>query len=117
MNWTGTVRWLNVAVGAWLLASAFLWSHIYVQFTNTWMVGLACAGMALLAMRVPQARYVNVLLALWLFASVWALPVGTTATFWNNILASVVMCFVALMPNAPGARGDSRREPLHVGTR
>lgn len=113
MERDGSIRWMNVALGGWLFVSGFLWLHSQAQFTNAWVVGLAAAAIALISMRVPQVRFVNVLLALWLFASVWALPVAAQGTFWNNIAVAVVMFFTALTPNTRGGPG---RHPAHFRT-
>ncbi len=69
-----TARIVNIVLGIWLFVSAFIWPHSYAQMTNTWIVGLLCVAFALIAMRVPEVRYLNTLLAVWLFISVWALP-------------------------------------------
>lgn len=96
-----SIRWLNVVIGVWLFLSAFAWSHSNAQFANACVVGLLVAGAALLGMRVPWARHVNALLAPWLFVSSWLLPLELELTFWNNLLAAIVMLFVALTPNTP----------------
>lgn len=101
MKRKASIRWLNVGIGTWLFVSAFLWPHSEAQFANTCIVGLLTAGAALLGMRVPRARHVNVLLAPWVFISAWALPLELELTFWNNLLAAIVMLFVALTPNVP----------------
>ena len=98
-------RVANVILGIWLFLSAFLWPHTYEQMTNTWIVGVLCAFFAVLAMRVPQARYLNTVLAIWLFISAWALPVMNAGTRWNNvILALAIFCFSL----APGYVGGDR---------
>ena len=72
-----TARIVNIILGIWLVVSAFLWPHSYAQMNNAWIVGVLCVAFALVAMRVPEARYLNTLLAVWLFISVWALPMRT----------------------------------------
>lgn len=104
MNDNSAARWINIAVGVWLFISAFIWPHTEAQMTNTWIVGLLCAIFAAAALRVPEARYLNVALAIWLFISVWALPMYNDATFWNNLIFSVVMFVVALIPNVMRGR-------------
>jgi hypothetical protein len=96
-----SIRWLNVLIGAWLFLSAFVWSHSDAQFTNACIVGLLTVGAALLGMRVPWARHVNAVIASWLFVSACVLPLELELTFWNNLLAAIIMLFVALTPNTP----------------
>lgn len=98
MNGNRTRHWINLAVGVWVCASAFLWSHSPAQFTNSWVVGALAAVVAAVALRVPQASFGNVLLSLWLFISAWALPLDVEATCWNNLLAAIVMFFAGLQP-------------------
>lgn len=106
-------RLANAALGAWVFISAFLWMHNEVQFANACVVGLVCVGTALLGLSLPQARYFNALLALWLFLTIWLLPLDAAATFWNHTLAAGVMLYVALKPRMP-----SGREPFQpAGTR
>jgi hypothetical protein len=93
-----TARIINIVLGVWLFVSAFLWPHSYAQMTNTWIVGLLCIAFALIAMRVPEVRYLNTILAAWLFISVWALPSISLATQWNNALIALAIFFVSLAP-------------------
>jgi hypothetical protein len=92
-------RWLNVILGGWLLLSAFLWLHSFEQSRNSMIVGGACAVMAAIALRAPDLRFVNLGIAFWLFVSVWVLPIHHDATFWNNLIVSVLMSAAALLPD------------------
>jgi len=70
-----------------------------------------CVAFALIAMRVPEARYLNTLLAVWLFISVWALPRVTLATQWNNALVAIGIMALSLSAGylgGPGSRPISR---------
>jgi hypothetical protein len=78
---------------------------------NTWIVGVLCAAFAIVAMKVPEARYLNSILAVWLFISVWALPTMSVATQWNNALVAIAVLALSLSPSylrGPGARPISR---------
>ncbi|APR81664.1 Hypothetical protein A7982_07013 [Minicystis rosea] len=66
--------------------------------TNTWIVGVLATAFALIAMRVPEVRYLNAVLGAWLFISVWALPTMSRATVWNNVLVGLAMFIAALVP-------------------
>ncbi|KYF91683.1 hypothetical protein BE17_10525, partial [Sorangium cellulosum] len=94
-------RGINVALGIWLFISAFLWRHSQGQFTNTWVVGALCVVFALLAIWAPWARYLNTILAIWLFVSAWAIPALSVGTVWNNVLVSVAILIVSLLPTVP----------------
>src|SRR5271170_7672622 len=106
-----TARIVNIVLGIWLFVSAFLWPHTYAQMNNTWIVGVLCVAFAVIAMRVPEVRYLNALLAVWLFISVWALPTMLAATRWNNAVVAIAIFFVSLAPGylgGPGSRPMSR---------
>jgi hypothetical protein len=97
-------RVLNVLLGIWLFISAFAWPHSAAQRTNTWIVGVLCVIFALAAMAMSSARYLNTVLAIWLFISAWALPTVSVGTIWNNVLVSIAIFIVSLVPSAAGER-------------
>jgi hypothetical protein len=94
-------RIVNVIIGVWLFISAFVWPHTQQQMNNTWICGALCVVFALIAMAVPWVRYLNTLLAIWLFISAWALPAGHPGTVWNNVLCSIAIFIVSLVPSVP----------------
>src|SRR5579883_2620360 len=102
MKKQNAARILNVVLGVWLFISAFAWPHTYAQMTNTWVLGVLCVIFAIVAMFVDQARYLNTLLAIWLFISAWALPTESPGTVWNNVLCSIAIFIVSLIPTEPG---------------
>ena len=79
-------RIINVILGVCLFISAFVWPHTQAQMTNTWICGVLVVIFALIGMAVPWVRYLNTLLAIWLFISAWALPTANVGTVWNNVL-------------------------------
>lgn len=64
-------RALNALLGAWLLASAFLWPHDGNVRLNDWLTGLWIAATALSAVWAPTLRWANTFLGAWL--GFWAL--------------------------------------------
>jgi hypothetical protein len=87
-------RLITIALGVWLLLSAFIWPHTPSQFSNAWMVGLLIAAFGAISLRVEGGRYGCTVLAIWLFFSNWILPTEYEATAWNNIIVAVAV-FVA----------------------
>jgi hypothetical protein len=55
-------------------------------------------------MGVPWVRYLNTLLAIWLFISAWALPSVSAGTIWNNVLVSIAIFVLSLIPSSPNER-------------
>jgi hypothetical protein len=98
----------NIILGIWLVISAFIWPHNYAQMTNTWIVGALCVVFSVIALRVPEVQYLNTILAIWLFISVWALPTMESETRWNNVIVAVAMFFFSIAPGYIGPRQPTR---------
>jgi len=107
-------RVANIVVGVWLFISAFLWRHSPAQMTNTWVLGLLCVAFALVALAVPEARYLNTALSIWLFLSAFVLPRVSQLTVWNNVISAVAIFLLSLAPAevAPGVRRPVRHGGL-----
>jgi hypothetical protein len=74
--------------------------------TNTWILGVLEVIFALVAIfGVGQARYLNSLLAIWLFVSAWVLPSVNVGTIWNNVIVAIVTFALSLVPSAGEPRG------------
>jgi hypothetical protein len=78
--------------------------------TNTWLLGVLCVAFAVLSLRNPNARYMNTLLAVWLFISAFALPTASVGTIWNNALVGVAIFIVSLVESDTGEM--IRRRPM-----
>ena len=92
-------RLIEVTLGAWLFASAFLWPELRARVTNTWICGVLCVSVAIVAMGLSWARTFNSALAVWLFVGAWALPTAHVATLWNNVLCSIALFLVSRVPS------------------
>ena len=91
------VRVLNVMLGFWMLASAFLWPQAAAQFHNEWLVGLLVMGLGLgTIFGLSRLRWVNFALGLWLFLSALALPHPTFGAFVNQLLVAVLVVVTSL---------------------
>ncbi len=112
VNRVNGARIANLILGVWLFISAFLWPHSRAEMTNTWIMGVIIAVFALIAMRAPQARWVNTAAAIWTFIAVWALPHSNVGTQWNNALVAIVVFLLSLVPGV-GERGF--RQPVRTG--
>lgn len=92
-------RWINIAIGAWVFLSAFLWPHSGAQYSNALVIGAATVVTAAIGLRIPSLRYLNVALAIWLFVSSWFIPTLSSGTMWNNVIASIAILIAALQPS------------------
>ena len=106
-------RLIEVTLGVWLFVSAFLWPELRVRVTNTWISGVLCVTFAIAGMGLSWARTFNSALAIWLFVAAWALPIAHVATLWNNVLCSIALFVVSLVPSdtttLPGGLGRLAR--------
>jgi hypothetical protein len=90
-------RYLNVALGIWLVISAFAWWHSPAHFTNTWLMGVITIVTALIAIGVPGFRFVNTAVGLWLMVSVGELPGVSSATSVNNAVVGVAITMLSFL--------------------
>jgi hypothetical protein len=106
-------RYVTSAIATWLLLSAFLWTHGDAQRVNTWVVGMLMLIVSLAAAVVPKMRYVNTILAMWLFFSTIVLR-GYAPTVANNLIVAAVIFGLSLAPpgRRPGATPPARRSPM-----
>jgi len=109
------VRILNVMLGVWLLVAALGWNGPSAYRINTGAVGLVSCAVALLALRFPRARWVNLGLSLWLFASLWILPRQGEFELWDGMLAAASMFFTAGVPSIVGSSLGGRQADAPLG--
>jgi hypothetical protein len=93
------VRVLNALLGFWLFVSAFMWPHTTAQFHNAWVTGMLVTVFAVAAIAgVHRARFLNFVLALWLFFSTLFLPRLSAGTAVNHMLLAVALIVTSLFP-------------------
>jgi hypothetical protein len=99
-------RYVNIALGIWLVLSSYLWPHSSAQFANLWISGLIVARFAAVAITTPQLRFFNSALGIWLILSPFLLSRLSIATAWNNVLVGAVITLASLV--GPGRTFSSR---------
>jgi hypothetical protein len=92
-------RYTTIAVGVWLSLSAFLFSHVDLTRTHTWIVGFLVVLAGLFTIRYPVARPLNTTLAVWLVATTLIFFPGSELTFWHNIGVGLVLFMLSVLPN------------------
>ena len=90
-------RYVNIALGIWLVVSAYLWRHSSAQLANVWISGLIVARCAAVAIAAPRIRFFNTAVGVWLILSSLVLPRVSTATAWNNVLVGALIIAVSLV--------------------
>jgi hypothetical protein len=101
-------RYTSLALGAWLMLSAFLLSYTGTNRTNAAVCGFLIALTSLWSVRSPQTRRVDALFATWLFFSTLALHRGPSVPAWNNILCAIATFVLSFVP--------SRASDMHART-
>jgi len=102
-------RWprsVNIVLGAWVVVSTVLWSASTAASVNGVVLGAMIAAVGLLALFAQQARAVNVILAVWLFASAWFIPGTTSYLFVSHLLTALAVLCVAAMPRGEHLEAD-----------
>ena len=107
------LRAANVLLGTWLIASSFLWPHTVAQQVNAIVVALLAIAFAVAESRKPKVRYLNIVLAIWLFVSTLALPGTSTATLWNALFVAIMMVSCTITPREPDQLEVMVERPAH----
>jgi hypothetical protein len=97
-------RYLNVLLGTWLFASAFLWEHSRDARGASWLMGGMIAMNAFASIFASPARFANVIVGV--MALVWHLTAGAEhpLTYLNGVLVSGLVIVLALLPSHKDAR-------------
>jgi hypothetical protein len=92
------IQGMNVAIGIWFILTPAIWAHNPAEAWNARIAGAVCALVALVSMVVPRVRFLNTLLALWIFASWLILPVARMGTVYSDWVFGIFMLLVSLTP-------------------
>jgi hypothetical protein len=90
------IRALNVLLGAWLFASAFVWQHQGNVAFNNLVCGLVVAASALCAIWAPPFRWVNVGIAAWLVYCAAFFDYGSELTRLHDLALAGAIFVVAM---------------------
>lgn len=106
-------RAINAVLALWLFVSAFLWRHTYAQTENAWVVGFTALIFALGGVSgLSWARYVNVLLGVWLVMSPFVIRILSPLTLLSNALVGIGLIVFGLMPSLRRRPRSGRRPEL-----
>jgi hypothetical protein len=110
---TRAIRWVHLAFGAWLIASAFLLRHTPQSSSNTWVVGLLTAVVAFASLfSWHGVLRINAIFSLWLLLSTLLVPYASWLTQLHNAIVALTLIVLAVMPARLVARraGEERGE-------
>jgi hypothetical protein len=109
-------RYLNIALGAWLFVSAFLWHHDTAQLANALIVGIIAMAAGVASLTMPAFRYATTAVAAWLVVSAFALPHLSAGTVWNHVLVGTTMFYVSLVESPTVTSRKAPGGALGAGT-
>lgn len=88
-----------ILCGAWLFVSGLLFEHTPDQLGNALVVGATAVLVELVALRWwPQVYVIDVVLAIWLFVSLWALPGRSAGVVVNDMIVATLMFGFSVFP-------------------
>ncbi len=108
------IRGLNVLLGAWLFASAFLWPHQDNVAFNDWVCGFLVAASALCAFWAPPFRWVNVGMAVWLGWCAADLEYHSTLTRLHDLALAGAILVGALARRRTRPAGEPQAAPVRT---
>jgi hypothetical protein len=101
MIWGVTAPWNLVAaaiLGIWLMAGAAFWGGTAQAAANDVIAGAVITTVAVVAMAevTRSARFLNLLLGVWMVISPWILSGATTASGWNDAAVGFAVLVASL---------------------
>ncbi len=94
-------RVASTLLGCWLFASVFLWPHNGADGFDALITGILVVTVAPIAIWTPALRLGNAYLAIWLFVTTLFFRHETLLTPFNDVLVSVAILLLALVPGRP----------------
>ncbi|MDI1444898.1 SPW repeat protein [Polyangium sp. 6x1] len=99
MTWP---RWINVALGIWLLIAPAALGYVDVYAVNNdRLLGILIAASAIAALWAPKARFVNVVLGAWLIIAPFVLGYFGGRAVVNDIVVGIAVAVFAFIPSRP----------------
>ncbi|MDC0740989.1 SPW repeat domain-containing protein [Polyangium mundeleinium] len=97
MTWP---RWINVALGIWLLIAPALLGYVDAYAVNNdRLLGILIAASAIVALWAPKARFVNVVLGAWLIIAPFVLGYFGRNAVANDIVVGIAVAVFAFIPS------------------
>lgn len=92
------IRWVELAIGGWLIAAPFVLGYEGVAYWNDILVGLLTVVLAILALSPRSFAYqwTGFTIGVWLLLAPFVLQyVETPAALWNDVICGVLLLGVA----------------------
>lgn len=108
---------LNLALAIWLFVSAYLLPHSVATGWNSMIVAVLAAAVALLAFSSPGRpgiRWINAVLAVWLFVAALVMPHVSLGTSLHDVGVAVFLAALSLFPPAHWLAHWREEHPRHA---
>jgi hypothetical protein len=99
-----------MVLGAWLVASVFLWRHGASDGFNTLMSGILVLTFAPAAVWAPSFRYAASFVAAWLLGTALFFEHPSAATLPNNVLVAGLILAISLVSSEPRTYRERRAQ-------
>lgn len=109
---TWPARIIQIAIGAWLILSTFLWPHLRLQSMVAWSAGGLTILLSLGSAFVSPLRLLLGLVGFWLFIGTF-MQQALIGTLVNNFLCAVAIVLLSFAPTGDMSifrRAQHRRE-------
>jgi hypothetical protein len=97
-------RVCEIALGAWLFASAFAFGESGAAHTDALLLGALAFCIGIASLLVPTLRWLNMALSVVLFLTCWAFAHASAGALWNGLLIAVAIFCLSIVPSVPLAR-------------
>ncbi len=94
-------RIVNTVLGAWLIASIFVWPHYGPEGFDTLITGLLVVTAAPLAVWAPRLRFGPAFFAVWLVVMTLVLVHERRFTFFHDLAVAIAIILVSAVPSRP----------------
>jgi hypothetical protein len=98
------LRWINVFLGIWVLASGFIAGARSSPFGDHIALGIGIFLVAFVAMGYPAARKINAALGAWMVLSPFVFRYLDRPMAVNDIVVGILVTSIALTPTRPERR-------------
>lgn len=93
--------WVSLILGIWLFISPWVlgFTSVANAATNAWILGIAVAVVAIIALSMPQLweEWVNLILGVWLIIAPWVVGFSNMSTpTWNSVILGIIVALVNL---------------------
>lgn len=113
--WVRWQDWANVALGAWLFFSPWMFNYGGDAANNAWLFGAIAVAVGFWALARPGSRgaeWTNVALGTWMFFAPWVVGFGATNTA-GAFNAWIIGGAIAILAGT-GLSNISTRAPHHA---